>query len=115
MAHVAKYRMTAVGHLCNHYTRSENMELSACVVRKNESIDTSRTALNYNLAKCLQPMEQLDFIHRRLSEVKVIPKMEGSTDEEITEAVRVYLQLTYATEPKAFSFMLPDGRIQTNA
>ena len=71
MAHVAKYRMTAVGHLCNHYARSESMELSACVVRKNECIDTSKTALNYNLAKCLQPMEQLDFIHRRLSEVKV--------------------------------------------
>ena len=53
-------------------------------------------------------------VSSKLSEVKVIPKipnMEGSTGEEITEAIKVYLQLTYATEPKAFSFMLPDGRM----
>ncbi|MBQ7428400.1 hypothetical protein [Butyrivibrio sp.] len=47
----------------------------------------------------------------KLPEVKVIPKITGRTEKECTEAVRLYLQLIYATEPKAFSFMLPDGRM----
>ncbi len=50
-------------------------------------------------------------VNPKLSEFKVIPKIKNGTDQEITEAVRLYLQLTYATEPKAFSFMLPDGRM----
>ncbi|MBQ6416372.1 MAG: hypothetical protein IJJ65_09005, partial [Butyrivibrio sp.] len=50
-------------------------------------------------------------VNPKLSEVKVIPKVTGRTEEECTEAVRLYLQLTYATEPKAFSFMLPDGKM----
>lgn len=50
-------------------------------------------------------------VNPMLSEVKVIPKVTGRTEEECTEAVRLYLQLTYATEPKAFSFMLPDGKM----
>ncbi len=50
-------------------------------------------------------------VNPKLSEVKVVPKATGRTEEECTEAVRLYLQLTYATEPKAFSFMLPDGKM----
>ena len=67
MAHVAKYTKAAIGHMLNHYARREEKS----DYRSNESIDPDKTDLNYNLALDLQPMKQLDFIHRRLSEVKV--------------------------------------------
>ena len=67
MAHVAKYTKTAVGHMLNHYARREEKS----DYRSNESIDPDKTDLNYNLAFDLQPMKQLDFMHKRLSEVKV--------------------------------------------
>lgn len=67
MAHVAKYTKAAIGHMLNHYARREEKSDH----RSNESIDPDKTDLNYNLALDLQPMKQLDFIHKRLSEVKV--------------------------------------------
>lgn len=70
MAHVAKYTAAAVGHLCNHYGRSEDMEKSAYVIRGNENIDASKTHLNYDLSPHREG-SQLDRLHQRLSEVKV--------------------------------------------
>lgn len=67
MAHVAKYTKAAIGHMLNHYARREEKS----DYRSNESIDPDKTDLNYNLAFDLQPMKQLDFMHKRLSEVKV--------------------------------------------
>ena len=64
MAHLEKYSRAAVGHLIAHYDRqAENIG--------NESVDRSRSHLNYNLAAELQPMKQGDFIRQRCSEVKV--------------------------------------------
>lgn len=63
MAHVAKYNRGAMGHMLSHYDRSKN--------RLGENIDSERTHLNYNLAEDFQPMKQLDFIHKRLGEVKI--------------------------------------------
>ena len=64
MAHLEKYNRAAVGHLIAHYDRqAENIG--------NESVDRSRSHLNYNLAAELQPMKQGDFIRQRCSEVKV--------------------------------------------
>lgn len=63
MAHVAKYNKGAMGHMLSHYDRSKN--------RLGENIDGERTHLNYNLAEDFQPMKQLDFIHKRLGEVKI--------------------------------------------
>ena len=64
MAHLEKYNRAAVGHLIAHYDRqAENIG--------NESVDRSRSHLNYNLADELQPMKQGDFIRQRCSEVKV--------------------------------------------
>lgn len=37
-------------------------------------IDESKTILNYNLAAKDQPLSQLDFIHKRLSEIKVLKR-----------------------------------------
>lgn len=62
MAHVAKYAKGALGHMLSHYDRSKD--------NLNDGIDKSRTELNYNLADH-QQMKQLDFIHKRLGEVKV--------------------------------------------
>lgn len=62
MAHVAKYNKSAVGRMFAHYGR-ENKTYS------NDNIDTERSALNYNLAE--HNMSQIDFLHQRLSEVKV--------------------------------------------
>lgn len=62
MAHVAKYTKGAMGHMLSHYDRSKD-GLSGF-------IDPDRTCLNYNLADH-QVLPQLEFIHNRLSEVKV--------------------------------------------
>ena len=47
MAHLEKYNRAAVGHLIAHYDRqAENIG--------NESVDRTRSHLNYNLAAELQ-------------------------------------------------------------
>lgn len=62
MAHVAKFGAGASGHMLSHYDRSkENI---------GGNIDWERTHLNYNLAP-ERNGSQLDFIHQRLSEIKV--------------------------------------------
>lgn len=61
MAHAAKYSRGALGHMLSHYDRSKD--------GLNENIDPARTPENYNLAQH-QQLSQLDFLHRRLPEVK---------------------------------------------
>lgn len=61
MAHVTKFTGGAIGHMLQHYDRTKEIE----------NIDTERSHLNYNLAADDQPLPQLDFIHQRLSEVRV--------------------------------------------
>jgi hypothetical protein len=63
MAHLEKYTAGATGHMLAHYDRTHSSSTSL--------IDESRTALNRNLAGIDQPLSQLDFIHKRLSEIKV--------------------------------------------
>lgn len=62
VAHKEKYTKGAVGHMFAHYERSKYVPSLKSPVN---------TELNYNLAEIDQPMEQLDFLHKRLSEVKV--------------------------------------------
>ena len=64
MAHVEKYTCGAMGHMLAHYNRTKASSKSL--------IDPARTHLNYNLANTDQPLSQLDFIHKRLSEIKVL-------------------------------------------
>lgn len=64
MAHVEKYTRGAMGHMLAHYNRTKASSTSL--------IDPTRTPLNYNLANTDQPLSQLDFIHKRLSEIKVL-------------------------------------------
>ena len=52
-----------MGSMLAHYNRKKASSTSL--------IDSSRTHLNYNLAAEDQPYSQLDFIHIRLSEIKV--------------------------------------------
>lgn len=66
MAHVEKYTAGAMGHMLAHYDRTKASSTSF--------IDESRTHLNYNLAESDQPLSQLDFIHKRLSEIKVLKR-----------------------------------------
>lgn len=71
MAHVAKYTKGAIGHMANHYGRSDAKGKAAYVIRGNKEIKPELTHLNYNLAKDYQSMEQVAFVRKRLSEVKV--------------------------------------------
>ncbi len=64
MAHVEKYTRGAMGNMLAHYNRTKASSKSL--------IDPARTPLNYNLADTDQPLSQLDFIHKRLSEIKVL-------------------------------------------
>ncbi|MCR5806832.1 MAG: plasmid recombination protein [Oscillospiraceae bacterium] len=61
--HVEKYNRGVMGHMLGHYDRTHPGSKS--------QIDDTKTHLNYNLAAEEQPLPQLDFIHKRLSEVKV--------------------------------------------
>lgn len=72
MAHVAKYPVSAIGHICNHHSRSEDLERCAYVIRGNESIDPSRTYLNYNLAPTRGDL--VGFIRQRCSEVRCMKR-----------------------------------------
>lgn len=62
MAHKQKYTKGSVGHILGHYDRTK--EVPDLPMPDN-------TVLNYNLAEKDQPQKQLDFLHRRLSAVKV--------------------------------------------
>ena len=64
MARVEKYTRGAMGNMLAHYNRTK--------VSSKSLIDPERTPLNYNLAVTDQPLSQLDFIHKRLSEIKVL-------------------------------------------
>ncbi|MCM1480245.1 MAG: plasmid recombination protein, partial [Muribaculaceae bacterium] len=64
MAHVEKYTRGATGNMLAHYDRTK--------ISSTSLIDLDRTLLNYNLAENDQPLTQLDFIHKRLSEIKVL-------------------------------------------
>lgn len=66
MAHVEKYTATATGHMLAHYDRTHSSSTSL--------IDENRTALNHNLAGIDQPLPQLDFLHKRLGEIKVMKR-----------------------------------------
>lgn len=66
MAHLEKYTAAAAGHMFAHYDRTHSSSTS--------NIDESRTHLNYNLAKKDQPLSCLDFLHKRMSEIKVLKR-----------------------------------------
>lgn len=65
MANYAKYTKDAMGHMLKHYERAKDKN-GLYLKFGNQDIDTKRTEQNYNLAP---PHNQLDFIHKRLSEV----------------------------------------------
>lgn len=66
MAHLEKYTAAAAGHMFAHYDRTHSSSTS--------NIDENRTALNYNLAEKDQPLSCLDFLHKRMSEIKVLKR-----------------------------------------
>mgnify|MGYP004668985953 FL=1 len=66
MAHLEKYTAAATGHMLAHYDRTHSSSTSC--------IDESRTALNYDLAEIDQPLPPLDFLHKRMSEIKVLKR-----------------------------------------
>lgn len=63
MAHVEKFAISAIGHMCDHYERGRDVK------RSNENIDSSRTPQNYNLGPARE-LSQVDFVRQRTSEVK---------------------------------------------
>lgn len=64
--HVTKYGKGTLGHMLGHYDRSKE--------GLGENVDPDRTAQNYNLAVEDQPLKQLDFVHKRLSEVRCLKR-----------------------------------------
>lgn len=66
MAHLEKYTAAATGHMLAHYDRTHSSSTS--------NIDESRTAMNYDLAETDQPLPALDFLHKRMSEIKVLKR-----------------------------------------
>ena len=66
MAHLEKYTAAATGHMLVHYDRTHSSSTS--------NIDESRTAMNYDLAETDQPIPALDFLHKRMSEIKVLKR-----------------------------------------
>lgn len=66
VAHLEKYTAAATGHMLAHYDRTHSSSTS--------NIDESRIHLNYNLAETDQPLSCLDFLHKRMSEIKVLKR-----------------------------------------
>lgn len=66
MAHLEKYTAAATGHMLAHYDRTHSSSTS--------NIDESRTAMNYDLAETDQPLPALDFLHKRMNEIKVLKR-----------------------------------------
>lgn len=66
MAHLEKYTAAATGHMLAHYDRTHSSSTS--------NIDERRTAMNYDLAETDQPLHALDFLHKRMSEIKVLKR-----------------------------------------
>lgn len=69
LAHLQKNTKAACGHLTKHYERGKD-EGSEYIKFGNQDIDISRTHLNYNRADLDQPLDQMEFIKKRISEVK---------------------------------------------
>lgn len=70
MAHMMKMTKAASGHMFLHYERAKDGK-GEYVRFGNQDIKPVNTVLNYNLAYDDQPQRQLDFLHQRLSEIKV--------------------------------------------
>lgn len=70
MAHVAKYNKGALGHMFKHYERATD-EKGEYIKFGNESIDISKSHLNYNLAPD-RNISQGEFVKQRCSEVKCL-------------------------------------------
>lgn len=66
MARIEKYTLGAMGNMLAHYDRSKASSTS--------KINPDYTYLNYNMASSDQPLSQLNFIHKRLSEIKVLKR-----------------------------------------
>lgn len=64
MAHVAKFKAGATGHMFAHYDRSVGLR------NGNQEINHEKSELNYNLA-VHQDLRQNEFLKKRLSEIKV--------------------------------------------
>lgn len=67
MAHVMKMTKAACGHMFKHYERAKDKN-GEYVKFGNESIDSERTPMNYNLAPDRE-LSQGDFVRKRCSEV----------------------------------------------
>lgn len=65
MAHVEKYTAGSAGRMLAHYARTPAKE------RGNENIRPELTVLNWNAAEVDQPVPQVEYLHRRLKEVRV--------------------------------------------
>ena len=111
MAHADKFHIGAIGHLCKHFERAKD-ENGDYIKFKNQSIDLSKTGGNYNLA-IFQPLPQLDFLRKRLSEVKVfkradvkvmcswivtLPKILGNDERRFFEETFKFLSNRYGRE-----------------
>lgn len=64
--HVTKYTKGTLGHMLGHYDRTKD--------GLGENVVSERTQLNYNLAVNDQPLKQLDFVHKRLGEVRCLKR-----------------------------------------
>lgn len=64
--HVTKYTRGTLGHMLGHYDRTKD--------GLGENVVPERTQLNYNLAVDDQPLKQLDFMHKRLGEVRCLKR-----------------------------------------
>lgn len=110
MAHVEKYTATEAAAVCKHDRRAQGDG----TYHSNETIDDSKTKLNYNLAKTDQPLEDTtEFMQKRLSEcivyhradvnvlcswVVTLPKDYTGDEREFFEKTYSFLRERYGKE-----------------
>lgn len=101
MANAKKYTRASVGHLCAHFERRRDEE-GNYINFGNQSIDPSRTHLNYNLAQNDQSDNQVAFIQKREKEVHCLKRRDVNVMATWVITLPKEMQLLNANEQRRF-------------
>lgn len=97
MANMKKFNRSAVGHMLEHYDRSD---LEAA--KKNKNIDPSRTHLNYNLLEDFCPGAKNETQRERMEKILSRVKCLKRKNVNVMCAWTVTLPKDYTGDPKKF-------------
>ena len=118
MAHLAKVKKGAVGHMSGHYRREEGKEAEFVGLHSHSDIDPGRTRLNYNLSlndysygKCMDVLEKHGVKVLKRKDVNVLCDWCCTLPEGFEGSPEEFFKATYIFIKERYS--LPDWAIQS--